>query len=255
MDGFFSTLYKVGGLFLVTTSACVADSYNSGRVSTENSEHHMYFGPEFLAYVLDKNVGSVHVDGSRFFWGFKYGYEYWKSNAIYAGIDLVATRNDVDFQASRNKPMSWHRADRGFGNIEARLGYAAALEEWRITPFVAAGYYGIYALDTHNKQGFRERLPYVAAGMRSRYITDGHWSIGLDWKILRTYSAEQRFKYDGGQAVEHENFWGGEIGAPFTWYIGHSKKWDMELEPYFLTFGFPGSQNVYGLHWTFAFNF
>ncbi len=253
MGIFLKGTKRLAALSMIASCICMADAART--LSTDNGPHHMYFGPEFLCYQLNKHVGSIHVHGARFFWGFKYGYEYWKSNMVYAGIDLVATRNNVDFQASRNKPMSWHRADRGFGNIEVRLGYAAVLDEWRLTPFFAAGYFGVYELDHHNSQGFRESLPYGAAGLRSQYVTDGYWNLGLYWKILRTYASEQRFKYQKGMAVDHENFWGAEVGVPFTWYIGHKKRWNMELEPYFLTFGFPGTQNIYGLHWTFAYNF
>jgi hypothetical protein len=252
MNRFFSKI--VFRLCVVSCLGCFADSATSLDEDTE-SRHHVYFGPEFLCYQLDRHIQSVHVHGTRFFWGFRYGYEYRQLNMIYAAIDFMGIRNDIDFQASRGKPMSWHRADRGFGNIEARLGYTAVLEDWKMVPYLSVGYYGVYELDHHNTQGFSESLPYIAGGMRSEYITRDRWTMGCNWKILRTYSSQQKFKYKGGEAVDRENLWGAELGFPVTWYIDAEKKWDMKVEPYFLTFGFPGKQTIYGLHWTFARNF
>lgn len=49
--------------------------------------------------------------------------------------------------------------------------------------------------------------------------------------------------------------WGGEVGVPFIWWMGAAKRWDAQLEPYFLTFQFSERQNLYGLRLLFGYHF
>jgi hypothetical protein len=222
--------------------------------------HHVYFGPEFLCYQLNTHVKSIHVHGARFFSGFRVGYEYSKPKAFYAGVDLLGTSSRTDFKASHpGHSLSWHRADRGFGNMEARFGYTFAPSSWRIAPFLGLGLYDIYPIDHHNQKGFQESLPYFTGGFRSKYALNSTFDIGCNVKILRTVGAEQRFKFDGGKhtehAKEHTNMWGAEIGVPLVWHVSSTKRWDVQLEPYFLKLNFSNTQNIYGTRLLFGYRF
>ncbi len=218
--------------------------------------NHFYFGPEFVGLSLNTHVQDIKVDGTRFFWGLGLGYEYLKPDAVYFGIDILAISSEVDFNASsHDHSLSWHEADKGFGNLEVRLGLTLAPMDWMVTPFLGTGIYDIYALDHHNKEGFKEDLPYVTGGLNSRYAFNCTFELGLNLKVLRTFSAKQTFRYSAGTFTTHNNTWGGEIGVPFDWHIGCSKKWDIQLEPYFLTLNFSGTQNVYGTRLLFGYRF
>ena len=222
----------------------------------KNNPNRFYFGPEFLCYDMNVHVKDIRVHGARFFWGVRLGYEYLKPSAFYAGIDLMGTGSGVDFKASKNgHGLSWHRADRGFGNLEARFGYTFSPTNWMITPFLGVGMYNVYAIDHHNHQGFEENLPYATLGVRNAYAFTLRFSLGFDLKVFHTYAADQRFKFRGGEKKTHHNNWGGEFGVPFLWRIGASRRWDIELEPYFLKLASSETQNIYGTRLLFGYRF
>lgn len=222
----------------------------------EKEPNHFYFGPEFLCYQLNIHVKDIRVHGARFFWGFRIGYEYFKPDAFYAGVDLLGTGTETDFNASKDeRHFSWHKADRGFGNLEARFGYTFAPPNWMIAPFLGGGMYNIYAVDHHNHQGFEENLPYATAGVHSKYTLGPRFNIGFNLKAFHTFGADQRFKFKGGRKETHENMWGGEISIPFIWQIGSNKRWDIQLDPYFLKLDFSEVQNVYGMRLLFGYRF
>ena len=222
----------------------------------EANPNHFYFGPEFQCYQLNLHINDVKVHGTRFFWGFRLGYEFLKPKALYAGIDLFATSTGTDFKASKDHShISWHKADRGFGNLELRLGYTFAPEQWLISPFLGVGIYDVFAVDHHNHQGFKESLPYGTGGVRAKYAFSTVFDINLNLKIFGTFDAEQRFKYKGGTSKDHDNMWGGEIGIPFIWHVGSAKRWDIQLIPYFLKLDFSKVQNIYGTSLLFGYRF
>lgn len=49
--------------------------------------------------------------------------------------------------------------------------------------------------------------------------------------------------------------WGGEIGVPLVWYFSKSKRWQAQLEPYFLSLNFTEVQNIYGARLLFGYCF
>ena len=68
-------------------------------------------------------------------------------------------------------------------------------------------------------------------------------------------NAEQQFKFEDGKRTKHNNMWGGEIGVPLGWHIGTTKRWDIQLEPYFLKLDFSEVQNIYGTRLLFGYRF
>lgn len=223
----------------------------------KNNPNHFYFGPEFICYQLNIHIQDVKIYGTRYFSGFRIGYEYLKPKAFYVGVDLLGSSTETDFKASsKEHHLSWHRADRGFGELELRLGYTFAPTNWMVTPFLGLGTYDVFAIDHHNHQGFQEVLPYATGGARAIYAFNPVFNIGLNLKILRTIGAMQRFKSDSGEAKTHHNMWGGEIAVPFIWHVGSPKKrWDIQLVPYFLKLDFSELQNIYGTRVLFGYHF
>lgn len=243
---------------LLTNSVVYAmdPSENQNNSEVKPHPHHFYFGPEFQCYQLNTHIKDVKVHGTRFFWGFRLGYEYLKPKAFYFGIDLATTSTETDFKASKDREhISWHKADRGFGNLELRLGYTFAPEKWMVTPFLGFGLYDVFAIDHHDHQGFSEDFLYGTGGARAKYAFSSLFDLGLNLKVFRTFHAEQRFKYEGGKVKEHHNMWGGEIGTPLIWHIGSSNRWDVQLEPYFLKLDFSEVQNIYGTRLLFGYIF
>jgi len=222
----------------------------------EKHPNHFYFGPEFLGYQLNTHVDGVRIYGTRFFWGMRLGYEYLKPDAFYAGVSLLGTSSETDFKAStKETDLSLHHADKGLGNLEGRLGYTLAPTSWLITPFLGLGFYNVYTIDHHNKEGFKENLTYVSAGVFSRYAFNTTFNIGINLKVFKTIDADQKFKYHRGEVTSHHYMWGGEAGIPFVWCVGTTKRWDIQLEPYFLKLDFSDVQNVYGTRLIFGYRF
>lgn len=205
---------------------------------------------------MNIHIKDVKAEGARFFSGLRLGYEYLKPDAFYAGIDLLGTSSEVDFKATeKGEGVSWDKGDRGLGDLEGRFGYTFARVKWMATPFLGLGMYGVYTVDHHNHQGFKETLPYLTAGVRSTYLFNATFTCGVNAQILHTFSAEQEFKYKGGKVTTHHNMWGGEIGVPLAWHVGATKRWDIQLEPYFLKLDFSETQNMYGAKVLFGYRF
>ncbi|MGR3973647.1 MAG: hypothetical protein QRY72_03650 [Candidatus Rhabdochlamydia sp.] len=233
----------------------------------------VYFGPELFAYrakmdfkTTTNGTETIHtqVRGTRFFAGATIGYQYLTPDEVYAGIDFTHAIATVDFKATNATASSfgWTKGDRLFGSVEGRLGYSFAPTDWRVTPYAGAGLRMMTSLDTHNKEGFKSRLPYATVGALSEYSICGSTKIGLNLKVLRTFNAYQRFAYnnvpaEGAATVVRDtsshDVWGGEVGIPVSFEIGDTKRWDVQVEPYFLTMG--KTQDVYGANVLFGYRF
>jgi hypothetical protein len=210
--------------------------------------HRFYLGLEFNKISIHENIDGIQVSGSNFFSGLHFGYEYIKPCSLYAGIDLFGVSSNHDFKGS----VAWQKTDKGFGDIEFRLGYSFfSCPNLLASPFCGIGVYGIVPVDHYNDQGLKEDLPYVVGGIKFRYGLSNAFEIGLNGKVLRTFNTEQRFKLADETIKSYNNFWGGEIGVPLTWYIGCSKRWDFQFEPYYLRI----ANNIYGLRTLFGYHF
>ncbi len=100
--------------------------------------NHIRFGPDFIVYSQNKKIDSIRSKGTRFFWGFRFMYEYLAPDAFYAGIDLASSDTYADFKAYRNgNRLSFQQASREFGNVDLRFGYTIANQSrnYLISPF------------------------------------------------------------------------------------------------------------------------
>lgn len=243
-------------LLSIATIASASSMRNDCYIFEKNP-HNIYFGPHFLGFQLDTTVDNIQVEGTRFLWGFEIGYEYLKPRSFYLGIDLYAVSTDADFTASiNNVSPSWNQGAKVLGNIELRGGYTFALQQWLITPYLGLGIYDLFNLDdTNNEDGFSEDLPYVTIGAHTDYQCSSYFKIGLNLNIFKTFCAQQKFTLSSSEAVEHNNFWGGEVGIPFTWYFGACRKWSLQFEPYYSSLSFCETQNIYGARFLAGYRF
>ncbi|MDN3509343.1 MAG: hypothetical protein P0S93_04945 [Candidatus Neptunochlamydia sp.] len=186
-------------------------------------------------------------------------YEYLYPNSFYAGLDLASAGSDVDFKAFRDgKRLSFDQANRDFGNFDLRLGYTVSNQNrsYMISLFWGLGIYDISPEDHHNHEGLRKDLfAYFSGGAKFKYKIRSFFDFGYNLKVLYVFREKVRFKVPDENVCQINRLWGGEIGIPFTWHLSKTKRWDIELEPYFLTLGFSKEQMTFGTKLLFGFNF
>jgi len=219
----------------------------------KDNPNHIYFGPEFFCYDLNVHVDHIQVNDTKCFLGLRLGYEYLKPDAFYGAIDLLSAGSNRGFEASvQNKKISEESGITGFGNLEVRLGYTAAVDRWLLSPFLGIGG---YAMGQNHHVGFQQEMAYATGGIRTQAEANKHLNIGVNLKIFRSLSTTTKYIIGCTTFKESHNMWGGEIGVPFIWWMGSSQQWDAQLEPYFLKFQFSESQNLYGIRLLFGYHF
>ena len=245
-----------GFFFFFLSCSCFCNSNTEKKPFPYHN--HIHFGPDFLIYRQDKNIKNINSKGSRFFWGFRFVYEYLYPNAFYAGIDLASVGSDIDFKAYRNgKPLSFDQVNREFGNFDLRLGYTISTKNLIVSPFLGLGVYDISPEDHHNQEGLkRDLFSYFSAGAKFKYKIRSFFDCGYNLKFLYCFRENVQFKVPSYKKIYQINqLWGGEISIPLIWHISKKKRWDIALEPYFLTLGFSQEQMAFGAKILFAFNF
>lgn len=245
---------------VLLVSVFFADIHGNEAEGTQNElisqkhPHNIYFGPEAFCFDLNTQFNGVKIDGAKFFIGLKLGYEYFKPKAFYFGIDILGAGGNHGFN---NSYQGYHfpknGGTTGFGNIELRFGYVFAPGKVTATPFLGIGGYS-FGYGTHHYH-FDESFSYITGGVRSKYEFNPRFSLGFNFKIFASIYTEQIFRLHGIKQKSHHGLWGGEAGVPFIWYIGSSKRWDIQLEPYFLSLKLSEKQNIYGTRLLFDYRF
>ena len=248
----------------ILTTALLAISYalslhgnepSLGMVSNaKKNPNNIYFGPEFFALNLNTHFNHVKVHGTKFFMGLKLGYEYLKPECFYCGLDLTAAAANRGFHEKYKEyyiPQTngWI----GFGAFDLRFGYTVAPECWLLTPFLCLGAYDFGGGSHHHN--FDNGFSYLGGGLRSRYEVSRVFNVGLNLKIFSSMYHEEKLRFLGIKKKTHNGLWGGEIGVPLLWHLGLRKRWNIQLEPYFLKLDFSETQNVYGTRLLFDFCF
>jgi len=250
----------VKNLFYKTICICISFSFvyaddclseKSTYCLLKNHPHHIYLGPEAFWCDLSIHIKNCKINGKKGFLGIRAGYEYLKPKAFYVGVDLLSAGSNKGFDGESAEYYCQNSSNAGFGNFEIRLGYAFARENLILTPFLGVGG---YALGNNGPCfHFHESMVYYAAGMRSVVELNHFFNLGLNWKIFRIDDAERKIEYLLREYAEFDNTWGCEIGVPFIWRLGSSKRWDIQLEPYFLKLAFSELQNIYGTRLLFGY--
>jgi len=241
-------------IFMLALFAINANCFASSDSSiNKKNPNHFYVGPEVFAFDLHTHVKDVNIDGTRCFAGLKLRYEYLKPKAFYAGVDLLIAWGGKRFKPTSKRYQFSGNGECGFGNFELRLGYTFEQESGVVSPYLGMGGY------VFGSGAFNEVLVYVATGMRSLFEVTQRFSMGLNVKLQLAPEAERefRYRYQGHKTTlrKEQNMWGGEIGLPLLWYLSKSKRWQAQLEPYFLSLNFIERQNIYGARLLFGYCF
>jgi hypothetical protein len=222
--------------------------------NAKKNPNNIYFGPEVFALNVNSHFNHVKVHGTKFFMGLRLGYEYLKPEFFYFGIDLLSAAANHGFHEKYKEyyiPQinGWI----GFGAFELRFGYTFSPNRWLLTPFLCLGAYDFGGGPHHHR--FDNGFSYLGGGIHSRYEVSRAFNVGLNLKIFSSMYHEEKFRFLGVKKTTHNGLWGGEIGVPLIWRIGSHKRWDIQLEPYFLKLDFSEVQNAYGLRLLFDFCF
>lgn len=252
---FFYSVLWIFTIGLHSNESMVKTS-SSPHLALEKAPNRIYFGPEFFGFNLKTHVEDIQIHGNKFFWGIGFGYEYLKPRAFYAGIDLLTSYSTNTFRASQNgHDLCQTQDDTWFGSSELRLGYTFAQKKWLCSPYLGLGGYLVEGL-FHTHSNFQERFSYVVGGVRTNYERSSVFHMGFNLKIFRSYYAIKSYYLSNGcKLTIHPQVWGGELGIPLTWRIGSKKRWDVEVEPYFLQLDFSETQNIYGTRLLFGYHF
>lgn len=232
------------------SSGFTSEAQSSVQQSLLARPNCIYFGPEFLSFRVNTHVRDIDVDGHRFFWGVRFGYEYLKPQAFYAGAEILATNANRDFSIS-NETLGYNgKGGAGFGNIQARFGYTFSGKRCLTTPFLGLG---VYSLSKHGHNGFKESMGYLSGGLRTQFECTSACLIALNAEVFRTLGVQKSATLGHEKVTDHTNGWGCSIGAPLTFRL--SPGWDMQLNPYFLRLLFSETQNIYGTTLLFGYRF
>ena len=220
----------------------------------KQNPNHIYFGPEIFVFDLDTHFHNVRVHGSKFFLGLRLGYEYLKPDAFYFGIDLMLAGGSHGFHESfKGHHIPQGNGRTGFGNFELRFGYTCSTINWLVTPYLCLGSYAFGSGSRHHH--FDGGMSYLGSGLHSRYEVSQIFNLGVNAKIFASTYTDERFRFLGIKQTNHHGLWGGEVSLPLIWRIGSHRRWDIQLEPYFLKLDFSEVQNVYGSRFLFGYHF
>lgn len=251
----FNVLTIATSLSLYCVETKVGEEAKTDMVSTfRKNPNFIYFGPEVFCLDLNSHFNGVRVHGAKFFLGLKIGYEYLKPDAFYFGIDiLVAGANHGFHESFKGGGFPQSDGRTGFGNLELRFGYTISTPRWLTTPFLCIGENSFGSGSDHHH--FDESISYLGGGVRSRYELSKSFNLGVNFKIFSSMYREEKWRFLRLKRVTHNGLWGGEIGIPLIWRVGSKKRWDIQLEPYFLKLTFVEVQNIYGTRLIFGYRF
>ena len=186
--------------------------------------------------------------------GFRVGYEYLKPDAFYFGMDIMGAGGIHGFHETfKGHHIPRNKSSTGFANLDLRFGYTLITDRWLATPYLC---YGAYAFGNGcHHHHFDGGMVYLGGGLRSRYEISRVFNIGLNAKIFSSIYTDEKLRFFKIKRTNHNGLWGGELGLPLIWYVGSYKRWDIQLEPYFLKLDFSETQNIYGLRLLFGYHF
>lgn len=233
--GFFNTFFA---------EACTLYERTSSR------PNRIYLGPEFFAFHVDTHIQDTKIDGTRYFWGLRFGYEYISPNHFYGAAELFATNAAHNFSTSNPRRFYQGRGGAGFGSIQTRFGYTGSARGHLFTPYLGLS---VIALSQHGHNGFKEDFGCLTGGLRSLFNCGNLCAIGLNMELFRTLGLHEKVTLKSETASNRANNWGCNVAAPLIFYI--SAGWDLQITPSYTRLLFSQSQNLYGLNLLFGYRF
>lgn len=253
--GYKIALLIVLGLAISKAGHCHSQCCNPFEAYAR-APHHLYFGVNRLTYQLETDIHDFRVKGPRYLIGLQLGYEYLKPCTIYWGIDFSSVQSNDHLKGKqKSKPYKDLTDEKTtLGNLDLRLGYSFLAQNCLLTPFVSLGGY-LLDPQKHPNKGYKEEISYLSAGLRSKYAVSKRFNIGANLKVLRIIEKEQKLNFEGQKHKKVTNTWGGELGIPFTWFLGCTQKWDLQIEPYLLRLDRAEKQTSYGARLLLGYRF
>ncbi len=226
----------------------VAHTTKPVKVVIEPSEKEVfYFGPDLFWLDEHTHLKEAHLKDRTFFGGLRVGYDDFRPNKVYKGIDgLFAWGNaklnvkEKEIQPKRGNGYST------FANLEGRVGYNLSSPlNFTVTPFIGLG--GYHTRHTHSIHYTQDWL-YVALGFKSNYLFGEVFSLGFNAKGMNVVYLEQHVEKDGISGCRHSttNNLGYEISVPLAWNLGNKKRWNVEFEPYYSKLSTKNNANMVG---------
>ena len=216
-----------------------------GESCSEIQSQQFYFGPEFLDLKINTKLSNIRIKGKKDLVGLRFGYEYLKSWAFYAGADLLSVVGSHALHASQNG-SSIHISDQGIGlsNLDLRFGYTTAVKKMLFTPFLGTGIYTFGSVPLN--RGFNEGWVYFSGGLRSKFPLSNVFSLGINLKVYKAFASVEEFKNHNVSVKTYPLPWGGDIGFPFIWNFNSAGTWTFQAEPYWLNLDFSSTQRGFG---------
>lgn len=256
------TLYSSQTLFSSDANISI-EKENNATNKTESvlqNPHRIYVGPDvFVAHDKIKfstNGEKVDIRSNTVFGGLRVGYDFLKPKAFYFGTDglLAMGRTFVT-----NDSMIWRgwyhyrirqkiRSSPLWANIEQKFGYAfqsTVAAKSTLTPFIGLGWYYIkpqYDDDLSSSNWF-----YGSAGLKANQQFSDNFDVGFNLKAMYAFTGRKKAVIWSRQIKEDiKNQWGYEVGLPFTWHLGSSKKWAIQFQPYLIKIDINSTGQILG---------
>ena len=206
--------------------------------------HQIYFGPEFVNISVNTHIKNVQIKGKKSFSGIRFGYEFKKPWAFYAGVDYLSMVTCQHYKASSEENIYSSKQDTIYGNIDLRFGYTTFPNQFFISPYMGLGVYALGSAPFN--RGFHEEWAYWSMGVRSQFAINTAFSLGLNFKTFQSVFFFEQFKNHDLNVKTHSLSWGMDIGLPMIWKFNPTGTWTFQLEPYWTKLDLTQTQNVWG---------
>ncbi|MBS0620985.1 MAG: hypothetical protein JSS61_05965 [Verrucomicrobia bacterium] len=194
--------------------------------------------------------------------GIKVGYDYLKPNTFYFGTDGLlamgrsyAKHDEAYLLFSCNRSIKL-RSTPLMANIEQRYGYtfqSPILTRSTLIPFIGMGW---YLTRPQFDDSFSSNWCYSAVGLRVNQKFSDRCNIGFHVKAMYAFAGNGSgtIEYNLGKE-DIKNSWGYEMEFPFSWYLGYSRRWGVQFQPYLLKFDVNRSDMILGARLLATYDF
>lgn len=211
----------------------------------KSTYHRFYFGPDAFGNHIHARFFGLDISGHNVFTGLRIGHDFVKPDAFYSGSEgLVAGGKTFVKVWSNLNNYKYHRirgdSSNFIANLEQRFGYTfeRLSNKTTLSPFFGVGLY-YFKNCILSADWF-----YAATGLRCNHDFTDNFNLGLNLKTMYKFAGDDR------------NVWGVQIDLPFRWYLGSSKKGDVQLEPYYLNLDVRSREGgLYGVRLLVGYNF
>ncbi len=256
-----SYIYLLSTTFLIFSFAFAEE--NDAVCICKQNYHRIYVGPDLFWERLKSNSSGemVKLSLNTLYGGIRSGYDYLKPEAFYLGTEGLFA---IGRTYTKTRLVSWFDTGRHndfftplIANLEQRFGYTFQSPitcKFTLTPFIGIGWYYLKPQfdDNHSSSNW----VYSAFGFRGDQLFYENFEVGFRIKAMYIFAGQIRMWFINKTIkITIKNTWGYEVGIPFTWHIGCTRKWDIQLHPYLLKFNIDDTGLILGARILFGYNF